>query len=236
MVRGTGSQYEGSFKRPRGACVAAPLAVRARRDFPREVRFTARGRGCLLRRSAHGRCSPGGAHDQDREGVAARADASRVACGSRAGGGSASSRDAVASGTSTDGGGGTGSAPSCATLLPASVRPEVFVLPEDTWVQQRQSILRCDTEDFAASDSSGNLAFLAATVWEPGPGCPDLRDESSDRSDSDRRCRGDVRPAWTAGVQGLTAGFLGGLFFTAASRGVPPRLVRARRTSHGRST
>ena len=34
MVRGTGWQYEGSFKRPRRACVAAPLAVRAHSPRP----------------------------------------------------------------------------------------------------------------------------------------------------------------------------------------------------------
>ncbi len=137
-----------------------------------------------------------------------------VACGNRAGDGSASGRGAVASGASTDGGGGTGSAASCATLLPSSVRPEVFVLPQDTWVQQRQSILRCDTQDFAASDSMGNLAFLVATYGNPAPDARLYVMNPATGAIQIDDVPGTFGP-WTAGVQGLTTGFLGGLFFIA---------------------
>jgi hypothetical protein len=82
-----------------------------------------------------------------------------AACGSRSGENSVSGQVPVTTGSLEDGG-GTGSAPSCATLLPVPVRPEVFVLPQDSWVQGNQGNLTCRQ---GTSDSLGNRAFSVQT-------------------------------------------------------------------------
>ena len=138
-------------------------------------------------------------------------------CGGRSTGGAVSSRAPVTTAGSADG----GSAPSCATLLPASVHPEVFVLPQDSWVQQRQSILQCDhgTGDSATSEALGNLAFSVQThygntpadarlyVMNPVTGAIQVDDVP-----------GTAGP-WSARARGFEEGFLGSVEFIAPEEG-----------------
>jgi hypothetical protein len=102
---------------------------------------------------------------------------------------------------------------SCATLLPAAVRPKVFVLPQDAWVQERKFILRCQT---GTSDSLGNLAFSVQTHGTEGKDPPgDARLYVLDPASAAIEVN-DVpgeRGLWSAGVQGLRSGFLGVVSF-----------------------